>query len=113
MKRLIGIDPLQSNLKMLGHISYFLHGVVAIGAVRRGARQRVLLLIAFALDNVEARRSARQLAGVAIQLEDPQRPLGRRPVPDHVAALAAVAPPVWIAWARVPLWFSTASSAAG
>ena len=51
MNDIIEIDPRQQNLKTLGHISYFLHAVVAIGAVIPGAQPGVfLLLIAFFLD---------------------------------------------------------------
>ena len=51
MNDVIEIDPRQQNLKTLGHISYFMHAVVAVGAVLPGVQGSVLLLlIAFALD---------------------------------------------------------------
>ena len=51
MNEVIEIDPRQQTLKTIGHISYFLHAVVAIGAVLPGVQGSVLLLlIAFALD---------------------------------------------------------------
>ena len=44
-------DPRQQNLKTIGHVSYFLHAVVAVGAVIPGFQPGVfLLLVAFALD---------------------------------------------------------------
>jgi hypothetical protein len=36
MNEIIEIDPVQQNLKTLGHISYFMHAVVAVGAVLPG-----------------------------------------------------------------------------
>ena len=51
MNDIIEVDPRQQNLKTIGHISYFLHAVVAVGAVVPGFQPGVfLLLIAFALD---------------------------------------------------------------
>ena len=51
MNQLVEIDPRQQSLKMIGHISYFLHTVVALGAVLPGAQASVLLLlIAFSID---------------------------------------------------------------
>jgi uncharacterized membrane protein len=51
MNEIIEVDPRQQNLKTVGHISYFLHAVVAVGAVVPGFQPGVfLLLVAFALD---------------------------------------------------------------
>ena len=51
MNDIIEVDPRQQTLKTIGHISYFLHAVVAVGAVVPGFQPGVfLLLIAFALD---------------------------------------------------------------
>ena len=51
MNQIVEIDPRQQNLKTLGHISYFMHAVVAVGAVLPGVQGSVLLLlVAFALD---------------------------------------------------------------
>ena len=51
MNEVIEVDPRQQNLKTIGHISYFLHAVVAVGAVIPGFQPGVfLLLVAFALD---------------------------------------------------------------
>jgi uncharacterized membrane protein len=51
MNQLVEIDPRQQSLKTIGHISYFLHTVVALGAVLPGAQASVLLLlIAFSID---------------------------------------------------------------
>ena len=51
MNEIIEVDPRQQNLKTVGHISYFLNAVVAVGAVVPGFQPGVfLLLVAFALD---------------------------------------------------------------
>ena len=51
MNDIIEVDPRQQTLKTIGHISYFLHAVVAVGAVVPGFQPGVfLLLVAFALD---------------------------------------------------------------
>ena len=51
MNQIIEVEPRQQNLKTIGHISYFLHAVVAVGAVIPGFQPGVfLLLVAFALD---------------------------------------------------------------
>ena len=41
------------SLRTIGHISYALHAIVAVGAVLPGAHASVLLLIAFILDMVK------------------------------------------------------------
>jgi uncharacterized membrane protein len=46
--------PDQQQLKTIGHISYFMHAVVAVGAVLPGVQASVLLLlIAFFIDMVK------------------------------------------------------------
>ncbi len=51
MNQLVEIDSNQQQLKTIGHISYFLHALVAVAAVVPGANASVLiLLVAFALD---------------------------------------------------------------
>jgi uncharacterized membrane protein len=51
MNDIVTIDPREQSLKTVGHISYFMHLIVAIGAVLPGAQASVLLLlIAFFID---------------------------------------------------------------
>jgi uncharacterized membrane protein len=51
MNDLVVIDQRQQQLKTIGHISYFMHAIVAVGAVVPGFQPGVLLLlVAFALD---------------------------------------------------------------
>ena len=54
MNDVIEVSDSQQSLKTVGHISYFLHAVVAVGAVLPGVQASVLLLlIAFFIDMVK------------------------------------------------------------
>jgi uncharacterized membrane protein len=51
MNDVIEVPESQQSLKTIGHISYFMHAVVAVGAVLPGVQASVLLLLlAFFLD---------------------------------------------------------------
>jgi uncharacterized membrane protein len=106
MNQVVEIDPRQQSLKTIGHISYFLHAVVAIGAVLPGAQGSVLLLlIAFFIDlfkRDEARGTWQEShfswrirsvvwAGVLYLVT----------APLWLAFLL----PGWIAWALISIWF--------
>ena len=84
-----GMDPeRESSLRTIGHISYLLHAMVAVGAVLPGVQASVLLLmVAFIIDMVKKERRSRHLAGVAFLLAHPHRAVGGRPVPGHVLAV--------------------------
>ena len=96
----------ESSLLTLGHVSYALHAIVALGAVLPGAQPGVLLLlVAFVLDMVkreDARGSWQEshfrwrirsvvFAGLAYLITGP------------LWLLLLV--PGWIAWAIISLWF--------
>jgi uncharacterized membrane protein len=54
MNDVVDVPDSQQSLKTIGHISYFLHAVVAVGAVLPGVQASVLLLlIAFFIDMVK------------------------------------------------------------
>jgi uncharacterized membrane protein len=106
MNQIVEIDPRQQSLKTIGHISYFLHAVVAVGAVLPGAQASVLLLlIAFFIDlfkRDEARGTWQEShfswrirsvvwAGVLYLVTFP------------LFFLLYV--PGWIAWALISIWF--------
>jgi uncharacterized membrane protein len=106
MSQVVEIDPRQQSLKTIGHISYFLHAVVAIGAVLPGAQASVLLLlVAFFIDlfkRDEARGSWQEShfswrirsvvwAGVLYLVT----------APLWLAFLL----PGWIAWTLISIWF--------
>jgi len=54
MNQIIELDSRQSSLKTVGHVSYLLHLIVAVGAVMPGAQASVaLLIVAFVIDLVK------------------------------------------------------------
>ena len=54
MNQIVQLDERETTLKNIGHVSYFLHLVVAIGAVMPGAQASVaLLIVAFVIDLVK------------------------------------------------------------
>jgi hypothetical protein len=88
------VDDRQQSLKNVGHISYLLHTIVAVGAVLPTMQASVLiLLVAVRHRPLQEGRCGRFLAGVALSLAHPQRAVGRRALPDHRAALGAVPDP--------------------
>ena len=106
MNQLVEIDPRQQSLKTIGHISYFLHTIVALGAVLPGAQASVLLLlIAFFIDLIkrdEARGSWQE-----------SHFNWRIRTVLWVGALYLVTAPLWllflvpgwIAWGLISIWF--------
>ena len=96
----------ESSLRIVGHISYALHAIVAVGAVLPGAQGSVLLLlVAFLLDlfkRGDARGSWQEshfrwrirsvvFAGIAYAVTAP-------------LWLLLIAPG-WVAWGVISLWF--------
>ena len=96
----------ESSLRTIGHISYALHAIVAVGAVLPGAQGSVLLLLlAFLLDLVkrDAARGSWQESHFRWRI---------RSVVIAAIAYAVTAPlwllliaPGWIAWGIISLWF--------
>lgn len=95
----------EASLKTLGHVSYLLHAIVAIGAVVPGVQASVgLLLIAFIIDLVKRgdalgswqeshfrwRIRSVIFAGLAYLLTAP---------------LWVLVLPGWIAWTLISIWF--------
>jgi uncharacterized membrane protein len=106
MNDIVEIDPRQQTLKTIGHVSYFLHAVVAVGAVLPGAQASVLLLlIAFCLDlfKRDEARGTWQESHFSWRI---------RSVVWAGILYLVTAPlwllfliPGWIAWALVSIWF--------
>ena len=96
----------ESSLRTIGHISYALHAIVAVGAVLPGAQGSVLLLlVAFGLDLVK-RGDARG------SWQESHFRWRIRSVVFAAIAYAVTAPlwllliaPGWIAWGIISLWF--------
>jgi len=54
MNQIVQLDERESSLKAVGHVSYLLHLIVAVGAVMPGAQASVaLLIVAFVVDLVK------------------------------------------------------------
>ena len=101
------LDPAtETSLRSVGHISYALHAIVAVGAVLPGAQGSVLLLlVAFVLDLVK-----RDAAVGSWQQSHFRWRI--RSVVIAAIAYALTAPlwllliaPGWIAWGVISLWF--------
>jgi uncharacterized membrane protein len=105
MNDTIDLGERERNLKTLGHVSYALHCVVAVGAVLPGAQPGVfLLIVAFILDLVKKddaigtwqeshfRWRIRSVlwAGALYLLTSP---------------LWLLVIPGWIAWTGISIWF--------
>jgi uncharacterized membrane protein len=106
MNDIVTIDSRQQSLKTVGHISYFLHTVVALGAVLPGAQASVLiLLIAFFID-LSKRDEARGT------WQESHFSWRIRTVLWVGALYLVTAPlwllflfPGWIAWGVISIWF--------
>ena len=99
-------DPRQQSLKTIGHISYFMHAVVAIGAVLPGAHASVLLLlIAFFLDMVKRddARGTWQESHFSWRIRSVLWAGGLYLVTLPLWLRLLV--PGWIAWVIISLWF--------
>ena len=96
----------ESSLRTIGHISYALHAIVAVGAVLPGAQGSVLLLlVAFALDLFKR-------GDAAGSWQESHFRWRIRSVVFSGIAYAVTAPlwllliaPGWIAWGLISLWF--------
>ena len=107
MNQLVTLSPeREGSLMTIGHISYLLHAIVAIGTVLPGAQGSVLLLlVAFILDLVK--RSEAQ--GTWQETHFAWR---IRSVIWAAILYAVTAPlwllflaPGWVAWGLISLWF--------
>jgi len=99
-------DPRQQSLKTIGHISYFLHAVVAVGAVLPGVQASVLLLlIAFLIDMIkrEDARGTWQESHFAWRIRSVLWAGGLYLVTFPLFLLLYV--PGWIAWGIISIWF--------
>ena len=101
------LDPTtEASLRLVGHISYALHAIVAVGAVLPGAQGSVLLLlVAFGLDLFKR-------GDAAGSWQESHFRWRIRSVLFAAIAYAVTAPlwlllitPGWIAWGVISLWF--------
>jgi len=106
MNEVIELDPHQRSLKTVGHISYLLHLIVAIGAVLPGVQASVILLvIAFALDMFKKDEAlgSWQESHFRWRIRSVLWAGGLYLVTAPLWLLLLI--PGWIAWALISLWF--------
>ena len=96
----------ESSLRSIGHISYALHAIVAVGAVLPGAQGSVLLLLVAVVLDLVKRDDARG------SWQESHFRWRIRSVVIAAVAYAVTAPlwllliaPGWIAWGIISLWF--------
>ena len=106
MNDLVTLDDKDRGLKTIGHISYALHAIVAVGAVLPGAQGSVLLLlIAFVLDLVKKDEAMGtwQQSHFSWRIRSVLWAAGLYIVTSWLWLLFFV--PGWIAWSLISLWF--------
>jgi len=94
------------QLKTIGHISYFMHAIVAVGAVLPGVQASVLLLlIAFFLDMFkrDEARGTWQESHFSWRIRSVLWAGGLYLVTIPLWLLFII--PGWIAWGLISLWF--------
>jgi len=106
MNQVVNVASRDSSLKTVGHISYLLHTVVAVGAVLPGAQASVLLLlVAFIIDVVKR--------GDAVGTWQESHFSWRIRTVLWAGGLYLVTAPLWlllvapgwIAWTLISIWF--------
>jgi uncharacterized membrane protein len=106
MNQIIEVDERQSSLKTVGHVSYLLHLIVAVGAVMPGAQASVaLLIVAFVID-LAKRDSAVgtwQESHFSWRIRTVLWAAGLYLVTAPLWLLFLL--PGWIAWGLISIWF--------
>ena len=106
MNRTIDLDERQSSLKTVGHVSYLLHLIVAVGAVMPGAQASVaLLIVAFVIDLAKKDSAAGswQESHFSWRIRTVLWAAGLYLVTAPLWLLFLV--PGWIAWGLISIWF--------
>ena len=106
MNDVIEVSDSQQSLKTVGHISYFMHAVVAVGAVLPGVQASVLLLlIAFFLDmwKRDDARGTWQESHFSWRIRSVLWAGGLYLVTAPLWLLFLI--PGWIAWGIISIWF--------
>jgi uncharacterized membrane protein len=106
MNQIIELDEGQASLKTVGHISYLLHLIVAVGAVMPGAQASVMLLIvAFVIDLVKKDSAVGtwQESHFRWRIRSVLWAAGLYLVTAPLWLLFFV--PGWIAWGLISIWF--------
>jgi uncharacterized membrane protein len=106
MNDVIDMDESARSLKTVGHISYLLHTIVAVGAVVPGVQASVILLIvAFILDLVKKENAAGtwQESHFRWRIRTVLWAAGLYLVTSPLWLLFLA--PGWLAWGLVSIWF--------
>jgi len=106
MNQIVQLDERESSLKTVGHVSYLLHLIVAVGAVMPGAQASVaLLIVAFVIDLVKKDSAAGtwQESHFRWRIRTVLWAAGLYLVTAPLWLLLLV--PGWIAWGVISIWF--------
>jgi uncharacterized membrane protein len=106
MNQIIELDERESSLKTVGHVSYLLHLIVAVGAVLPGAQASVaLLIVAFVIDLVkkDSATGTWQESHFSWRIRTVLWAAGLYLVTSPLWLLLLV--PGWIAWGVISIWF--------
>jgi len=106
MNQIVQLDERESSLKSVGHVSYLLHLIVAVGAVMPGAQASVaLLIVAFVIDLVKKDSAAGtwQESHFSWRIRTVLWAAGLYLVTAPLWLLFFV--PGWIAWVAISVWF--------
>ncbi len=106
MNQIVQLDERETSLKNVGHISYLLHLIVAVGAVMPGAQASVaLLIVAFVIDLVKKDSAAGtwQESHYSWRIRTVLWAAGLYLVTAPLWLLLLV--PGWIAWGVISIWF--------
>lgn len=103
---IVQLDERESSLKLIGHISYLLHLIVAVGAVMPGAQASVaLLIVAFVVDLVKRDDAVGtwQQSHFSWRIRSVLWAAGLYLLTAPLWLLLLV--PGWIAWGVISIWF--------
>ncbi len=106
MNQIIELDERESSLKTVGHVSYLLHLIVAVGAVMPGAQASVaLLIVAFVIDLVkkDSATGTWQESHFSWRIRTVLWAAGLYLVTAPLWLLFFI--PGWIAWGVISIWF--------
>jgi uncharacterized membrane protein len=106
MNQIIELDERESSLKTVGHVSYLLHLIVAVGAVMPGAQASVaLLIVAFVIDLVKKDSAVGtwQESHFRWRIRTVLWAAGLYLVTAPLWLLFLI--PGWIAWGVISIWF--------
>ncbi len=95
----------EASLRLIGHISYALHAIVAVGAVLPGAQQHPAVAAGGDDRPDQAWRCPGQLAAEPFPLANPQRAVRRHRLRRDDPLWILLVVPGWIAWGLISLWF--------